>query len=157
MTVWSQEKPGLPRIQQTKRAAENASRPPFGGMPRYIQLFKLLELPTLFGVLGRSTQKAARQIVRRAGNINPQQRVPQPQKRREHQQWDHARGHYHHDDAFDQIGHLLHNFIGHLLGAAGHRRDKTRGAVGSSQLNGAFLLFYSSGQGGRPAQSTRTG
>ena len=33
---------------------------------------KLLGLPALFGVLGRSAQKATRQIVRRAGNINPQ-------------------------------------------------------------------------------------
>ena len=52
--------------------------------------------------------------------------------RHEHQQRDNARSHDHHDDAFNQIGHLPHDLIGHLLGAAGHRLNKARSPI--SQL-----------------------
>ena len=56
--------------------------------------------------------------------------MAQPQKRHKHQQRDNARGHDHHDDAFDEVGHLLHDLVGHLLGTTGYRREQARGTVG---------------------------
>ena len=58
-----------------KRAAENVSRPPFLRLIFQRSLCRLLRLPTLLGMFGRSAQETIRQIVRGTGDIDPQQHV----------------------------------------------------------------------------------